>query len=74
MKKAIADLWKVFISSIRDIREPVGRYAAGMGMLLLVWLIFYSFGALIVHGIVDLVEVIGTTITETVNGIEKPEI
>lgn len=74
MKKAIGELWKIFLTSIRDIQEPIQRYFAGMGIILLVWLVFYSFGALIVHGIVDLIEVIGTTITETVNGVEEPKL
>ena len=74
MKKAIADLWGVFINSIKSLNTPIERYAAGLGVLFFIWLFVYSLSALGVHAIVDLIEVIGTTITETVNGFEKPEI
>jgi len=68
MKQAIADLWNIFVKAIKNLDKPIEKYAAGMGILLLVWLVLFSFASLFVHGIVDVVEIIGTTITNTVTG------
>jgi hypothetical protein len=73
MKQAIADLWNIFVKAIKNLDKPIEKYAAGMGILILVWLVLFSFASLFVHGIVDVVEIIGTTITETVTG-EVPKV
>ena len=73
MKQAIADLWGIFVKSIKNLDKPIEKYAAGMGVLILVWLVLFSFASLFVHGIVDVVEIIGTTITNTVTG-ESPKL
>lgn len=73
MKKAIGDLWKIFIGSIRDIQEPIGRFIAGFAIVIVVWLVVYSLSALVVHGIVDLIEVIANAIVTATTGIAPPK-
>lgn len=69
MGKAISELWKVFLESIRQIQEPGVRFLAGMSILVITWLVIYSLSALVVHGIVDIVEIVANAI----NGIEPPK-
>ena len=69
MKKALQDLWKVFLESIRQIQEPVGRYLAGFAIVIVAWLVVYSLSALVVHGVVDIIEIVANAIT----GIEIPK-
>ena len=67
MKKAITDLWNVFIGSIKDIQEPAGRFLAGFAIVVIVWLVVYSLSALVVHGIVDIIEIIANAITGVIS-------
>ena len=58
MIKALSDLWKVFIGSIRDLQEPLQRIAVGVFLIVIAWIICYSFAALVIHFLKDLVELI----------------
>ena len=69
MRKAINELWKVFITSIRDLQEPFHRIMVGIVLILLTLFVVGVLLGMCFGFIKDMTELIINAIGEPIEGI-----